>query len=95
MATNTHKGRFSLGTTKGTSTIEMWDAVDPSLLLQVVQSLSVIKVGLTISTTRDGEAVSLVLLDGDSRTKLYASNADALEELLESIRIQADAMSAG
>jgi hypothetical protein len=47
--------------------------------------------GITFSHTKDGGAVSIVILSGDERIRLYARGAEEIKERLREIREQLDA----
>ena len=87
---STNSSRFSFGApTNGTAEL-LWEGVDPGLLMRAVVALSKARVGLTLSTTRKGDAVSLSLLDGGAVSKAYPATTEEIEALLEAICIQAD-----
>lgn len=63
-------------------------AVDPSTLVDALYAVVEQGCALMVGATRDGGAVSLILMDGNERHKLYPSSADelntALRDLVES-----------
>lgn len=68
--------------------------VDSDRWLEAINGCLDAGLGLLISATRDGGAISLTVYEGDDRSRSYASDAGELVELLAAVRDRAKSHSA-
>jgi len=68
-----------------------WEDADQEDLWRTICAVTDAGDALTLGRTRDGGAVSLVILSGDERIRKYARGADELHELLAEIRASLEA----
>lgn len=63
-----------------------WEEADPDQLWRTVTDIVNAGDAVTLGRTRDGGALSLVILSGDDRVRRYARGAEEIEHLLREIR---------
>jgi hypothetical protein len=66
--------------------VASWEDADQEELWRTVSMIVAAGDAVTLGRTRDGGALSLVILSGDERIRRYARGADELHELLAEIR---------
>jgi uncharacterized protein YcgI (DUF1989 family) len=85
-------GRYgSLGADKPSTEMASWEDADQEEIWRTIIAVTNAGDGITLSKTRDGGALSIVLLSGDQRVRLYARGADEVSERLKEIRVQLEA----
>lgn len=62
-----------------------WEEADADLLWRVVTAVTEAGDAITLGKTRDGGAVSLTVLSGEERIRLYAHGEDEVAEMLASV----------
>ena len=82
----------SLGADKPSSETASWEDADQEELWRTVLAVTNAGDGITLSKTRDGGALSIVLLSGNDRVRLYARGAEEVSERLREIRVLLEAM---
>jgi len=81
----------SLGADKPSAEVASWEDADQEELWRTIIAVTDAGDGITLSKTRDGCALSIVLRSGDQRVRLYAGGADEVKERLREIRVQLEA----
>lgn len=72
-----------------------WEDADPDELWRTITAIVNAGDAVTLGRTRDGGALSLVILSGDDRVRRYAHGADEVEQLLREIRETLEVQDAG
>jgi len=77
----------------GASSVELasWEDADAEELWRTVTAIVAAGDAVTLGRTRDGGALSLVILSGDDRIRRYARGEDEVRELLREIRVTLEA----
>lgn len=68
-----------------------WEDAEPEELWRTVTAIVRAGDAVTLGRTRDGGALSLVILSGDERIRRYARGADEVRALLADIRTTLEA----
>lgn len=68
-----------------------WEDADAEELWRTVLAITNAGDAVTLGKTRDGGALSLVILSGDDRIRRYARGADEVHQLLVDIRTALEA----
>lgn len=72
-----------------------WEDADPDELWRTITAIVNAGDAVTLGRTRDGGALSLVILSGDERVRRYARGAEEVEQLLREIRETLEVQDAG
>jgi hypothetical protein len=74
---------------RGPSSVDLasWEDADQEELWRTITEIVNAGDAVTLGRTRDGGALSLVILSGEERIRRYARGADELAELLKEIRV--------
>lgn len=65
--------------------LDALNAIDRDLLVQALHSVAEHGCALMVGATRDHGAISLILLDGNERHKLYPANVQELDQALRDL----------
>ena len=68
-----------------------WEDADQEELWRAIVAITDAGDAVTLGRTRDGGALSLTILSGDDRVRLYAHGADETAELLSKVRVALEA----
>ena len=72
-----------------------WEDADPDELWRTITAIVGAGDAVTLGRTRDGGALSLVILSGDERIRRYARGTEELSQLLGEIRETLEIQDAG
>lgn len=72
-----------------------WEDADADELWRTITAIVNAGDAVTLGRTRDGGALSLVILSGDDRVRRYARGAEEVEQLLREIRETLEVQDAG
>ena len=72
-----------------------WEDADPDELWRTITAIVNAGDAVTLGRTRDGGALSLVILSGDDRVRRYARGTKEVEQLLREIRETLEVQDAG
>lgn len=62
-----------------------WGDVDPIMLSRAITALTSCSYGVILGVTRDGGAMSMTILAGVERKRLYEHESDAMNAALEAV----------
>lgn len=81
----------SLGGDKPSAEKATWEDAEAESLWRTIVAVTDAGDAVTLGRTRDGGAVSLVILSGDDRIREYAHGAEEIEALLARVRVALEA----
>ena len=81
----------SVGANSSRAELASWEDADAEELWRTVTAIVNAGDAVTLGRTRDGGALSLVILSGDDRIRRYARGEDETRELLQEIRVALEA----
>lgn len=92
-ATGSRYQRLSSGAAR--PELATWEDADADELWRTITAIVNAGDAVTLGRTRDGGALSLVILSGDDRIRRYAHGAEEVEQLLREIRETLEVQDAG
>lgn len=88
---NASNGKYSRSRlAKPAVAVATWEDSAPDDLWKTIIAVTNAGDALTLAKTRDGGAVALTVMDGDSREKFYATGEAEITALLADIRASAE-----